>query len=131
MYCNNCGKEILDNDKFCKHCGAKVISKDEIEKIEKQKEEKRKQDIEKMASTDTIIDMANDDNIFLGFWPQLIAVILFPFYAIVKCLIGLFAYKGKERSIYFKKLAKNLIKSFFIFTVIIAIIVGFVLFYAE
>ena len=26
MYCNNCGKEIADNYKFCAYCGASVES---------------------------------------------------------------------------------------------------------
>ena len=24
MYCNNCGKEVNDNDKFCGHCGSRI-----------------------------------------------------------------------------------------------------------
>ena len=28
MYCNNCGKEVADNMKFCIHCGAKIEAAD-------------------------------------------------------------------------------------------------------
>lgn len=27
MFCNNCGKEIIQNGKFCNHCGSKIILK--------------------------------------------------------------------------------------------------------
>ena len=129
MYCNNCGKEISNDSKHCKYCGASVVSKDEAEKIEKQKAEKRKQHIEKMAGTDTIIGMASNDDMNAGFWPQLIAALIFPFYVIIKCIIGLVAYKGEERVIYFKKLAKNLITCFLIFAVLVVMIVGLVLYF--
>ncbi len=34
MYCNNCGKEIPDNSKFCNFCGSK-INKEEVTGFEK------------------------------------------------------------------------------------------------
>ena len=30
MYCQNCGKEIEDHSKFCKHCGTKTITNGKI-----------------------------------------------------------------------------------------------------
>lgn len=31
MFCSNCGKEIIDSDKFCIHCGEKLIFENNVE----------------------------------------------------------------------------------------------------
>ena len=36
MYCKNCGKEIIEGEKFCKNCGEKILNNlilDEKERI--------------------------------------------------------------------------------------------------
>ncbi|VVB75064.1 zinc-ribbon domain protein [Candidatus Tiddalikarchaeum anstoanum] len=33
MFCEDCGKEIKDNAKFCKYCGAKVVVEEKPEEV--------------------------------------------------------------------------------------------------
>jgi hypothetical protein len=41
MYCNNCGKFLLENDKFCSNCGARVfLSEQSIEKVSQPDDQK-------------------------------------------------------------------------------------------
>jgi len=47
MYCNNCGKFLLENDKFCSNCGARVFLNE--------------QSIEKQSSSEDFKSDASDD----------------------------------------------------------------------
>lgn len=37
MYCNNCGKEVADNMKFCTHCGQELIKQNNVSNMSKPK----------------------------------------------------------------------------------------------
>lgn len=61
-YCENCGKEIKENEKFCTHCGTKVVdtqkheTKEEKSNTETNKDENTsKTDLQKRVNTTKII----------------------------------------------------------------------------
>ena len=54
MYCTNCGKEIVNDSKFCEHCGKKVDDLDIVSTTIFENTEKKNP--EKVSSPDYIID---------------------------------------------------------------------------